>query len=107
MDKPVSNFNFRFMALCLKLRDLFLPREIILQEAQIEPGFVVLDFGCGPGSYSVLAAQMVGATGKIYALDIHPLAGQMVQKAAAKKIFYLEKLHYCMPISRGAIEFSK
>ena len=85
MDKPVSNFNFRFMALCLKLRDLFLPREVILKEAQIKPGFVVLDFGCGPGSYSVLAAQMVGATGKIYALDIHPLAGQMVRKAAAKK----------------------
>ena len=81
----MGNLHFRLMALHLKLRDIFLRREVILKEAQIKPGFVVLDFGCGPGSYSVLAAQMVGATGKIYALDIHPLAGQMVQKAAAKK----------------------
>ena len=81
----MGNLHFRLMALHLKLRDIFLRREVILKEAQIKPGFVVLDFGCGPGSYSVLAAQMVGATGKIYALDIHPLAGQMVQKTAAKK----------------------
>jgi len=81
----MGNLHFRLMALCLKLRDLFLPREVILKEAQIKPGFVVLDFGCGPGSYSILAAQMVGATGKVYALDIHPLAGQIVQKAAVKK----------------------
>ena len=85
MDKPVSNFNFRLMALCLKLRDLFLPRDIILKEAQIKPRFVVLDFGCGPGSFTITAAEIVGPAGKVYALDIHPLAGQMVQKAASKK----------------------
>jgi ubiquinone/menaquinone biosynthesis C-methylase UbiE len=31
------------------------------------------------------AAQMVGEAGKIYALDMHPLAVQMVQSRAARK----------------------
>jgi ubiquinone/menaquinone biosynthesis C-methylase UbiE len=73
------------MALSLKLRDFFMPRSVILQEAGLKPGSVVLDFGCGPGSYAIAAAEMVGAEGKVYALDIHPLAVQMVQKAASKK----------------------
>lgn len=81
----MGNLHFRLMAWSLKLRDLFLARELILQEVRIKPGYVILDFGCGAGSYSIPAAHMVGPEGKVYALDIHPLAGRMVQKAAAKK----------------------
>jgi ubiquinone/menaquinone biosynthesis C-methylase UbiE len=43
-----------------------------------------LDFGCGPGHYTIAAAKMVGANGKVYALDIHPLAVQSVEKKARK-----------------------
>jgi ubiquinone/menaquinone biosynthesis C-methylase UbiE len=85
MDKPQSNFNFRFMAMEFKLRDLFLPRKNILEEVEIKPGFHVLDYGCGPGSYIIPLVELVGKSGKIYALDIHPLAIQMVQKIVLKK----------------------
>ena len=85
MDKLVSNFNFRFMSFGHRFRDLFLPRKNILDEVGIKAGAYVLDYGCGPGSYSVIAAQLVRATGKVYALDIHPIATQRVQKAATKK----------------------
>ena len=85
MYKQMSDFHFRFMAFYFKLRDLFLPPKRILEEAEIKPGCVVLDFGCGPGSYSIAGAEMVGAGGKVYALDIHPLACKKVQKAASKK----------------------
>lgn len=81
----MGNLHFRLMAWSLKLRDLFLRPRFILEEVQIKHGSIVLDFGCGPGSYSVVAADTVGPAGKVYALDIHPLAGRMVQKAAAKK----------------------
>jgi len=66
-------------------RDFFLPRMNILGEVGIRPGSHVLDYGCGPGSYSILAAELVGKTGKVYALDIHPLAVQRVQKIALRK----------------------
>jgi ubiquinone/menaquinone biosynthesis C-methylase UbiE len=85
MDKPVSNFHFRVMALTLKLRDFLSSRENILKEVGIRPAFQVLDYGCGPGSYTIAAAEMVGKSGKIYALDIHPLAIQSVKNIASKK----------------------
>lgn len=85
MDKPMSNFLFQFMSLGYKFRDFFLPRLNILKEVGIKPGFHVLDFGCGPGSYIIPLAELVGESGKVYALDIHPLAIQRVQDIASKK----------------------
>ncbi len=85
MGKPKSNFDFRLMSFSSKLRDFFLPRKNILAEVGIKSGFWILDYGCGPGNYTIVAAQLVGQSGKVYALDIHPLAVQRVQNMAAKK----------------------
>jgi len=57
----------------------------VLKEVDIKPGFQVLDYGCGPGGYVTPLAELVGESGKIYALDIHPLAVQAVQRIASKK----------------------
>jgi ubiquinone/menaquinone biosynthesis C-methylase UbiE len=85
MDKPMSNFDFKFMSCGYKFRNFFLPRKNILKEVGIKPGFHVLDYGCGPGSYIMPLAELVGESGKVYALDIHPLAIQRVQDIASKK----------------------
>ena len=85
MDKPMSNFDFQFVSVGYKFRDFFLPRLNILKEVGIKPGFHVLDYGCGPGSYIIPLAELVGESGKIYALDIHPLAIQKVKDIASKK----------------------
>ena len=85
MDKVESNLGFRLMALSYRFRDLIRPRMSILKEVGIKPGFHVLDYGCGPGSYLIPLAALVGKEGRIYALDVHPLALQMVQKIASKK----------------------
>jgi ubiquinone/menaquinone biosynthesis C-methylase UbiE len=85
MDKPISNFDFQFMSVGYKFRDFFLPRKNILEEVGIKPGFHVLDYGCGPGGYIIPLAELVGESGKIYALDIHPLAIRKVQDIASKK----------------------
>lgn len=79
MDKTNSDFHFKLMSFEFKVRDFFLPRMNILKEVGIKPGFHVLDYGCGPGSYIIPLAELVGKSGKIYALDIHPLAIQIVQ----------------------------
>jgi len=94
MDKPGTNFHFKFMSLGYTFRDLFLPRRHILAEVGIKPGFHVLDYGCGPGGYILPLAELVGKSGKIYALDIHPLAIKMVQKIALKKVLgNVETIH--------------
>jgi ubiquinone/menaquinone biosynthesis C-methylase UbiE len=94
MDKPQSNFDFKMMALLFKFRDLFLPRKTVLKEVGMQSGFHVLDYGCGPGSYIVPVRELVGKSGKIYALDITPLAIQMVQKIVSKKqLTNVETIH--------------
>jgi len=94
MDKPISNFHFKFMSLGYKFRDFFLPRKNILKEVGIKAGFHILDYGCGPGCYTTPLAKLVGKSGKIYALDIHPLAIQKVRNVALKKkLTNLETIH--------------
>lgn len=85
MDKPISNFHFKLMSFGYKFRDGFSLRKDILKEVGIRPGFHVLDYGCGPGGYIIAAAEFAGKSGKIYALDVHPLAIQRVQSIASKK----------------------
>ncbi len=85
MDKPESKFNFKCMSSTFKVRDFFRPRKHILLEVGIKAGFYVLDYGCGPGSYTIPLAELVGKSGKVYALDIHPLAIERVQSIASKK----------------------
>lgn len=75
------------MALSYRLRDARTPRAPILAEAGIQPGDTVLDFGCGPGSYVSDAARAAGAEGRVYALDIHPLAVRMAAERARKAGF--------------------
>jgi ubiquinone/menaquinone biosynthesis C-methylase UbiE len=54
----------------------------------------VLDFGCGPGSFSVAAADLVGSEGRVYAVDTHPLAISWVRRAAKRRgINHLEAIH--------------
>ncbi len=107
MGKPEPNFHYKLMALFFKFRDFFLPRMNILKEVGIEPGFHVLDYGCGPGSYIVPLAKLVGESGKIYALDIHPLAIQMVQDIGERKgLKNIETIHSdcATGLENGAID---
>jgi len=80
-----SNLGFRFMSLVFRIRDMVRPPEKVLCEVDLRPGMVVLDYGCGPGVFSLAAARTVGPAGCVYALDIHPLAVRCVQRAAAKE----------------------
>jgi len=78
MDKQKSDLGFRMMAITFKIRDFFSPRAKILAEVGIQPGWSILDYGCGPGGYIKDAAGLAGPRGKVYALDIHPSALAMV-----------------------------
>ena len=85
-NSQMSSINFKFMALMFKVRDFLRPRLEVLKEVGIESGFSVLDFGCGPGGYIMPLAGLVGPSGKIYAVDIHPLAIREVKKIAVRQV---------------------
>ncbi|MBN1176731.1 MAG: class I SAM-dependent methyltransferase [Dehalococcoidales bacterium] len=85
MDKPMSESSFKMMSLAFKVRDRFQDPADILKQAGIKPGFHVLDYGCGPGAYTITAAKMVSDSGRVYAADILPLALETVKKTASRK----------------------
>jgi len=84
-QKPMNVLNYITMSLILQIRDLLYPPQKVLSEVEITPGICVLDFGCGIGSYSIETAELLARSGKVFALDIHPLAVEDVSKTALKK----------------------
>jgi ubiquinone/menaquinone biosynthesis C-methylase UbiE len=84
VSKSEKRFAFSVMTVLFRIRDLIRPRTKILQEVGLKPGFNVLDFGCGPGAYTVALSRMVGKTGLVYALDRHPMAVEKIEALAAR-----------------------
>lgn len=70
----MRNIDFALMSLMFRVRDLIRPPVVALKEAGVGPGMRVLDYGCGPGSFYLAAALIVGDRGMVYALDELPVA---------------------------------
>ena len=81
----MPNFSFRIMSFLLSIRDILFPVEKKLDQFNIENGFIVVDFGCGPGSFVEYASKLVGNSGKVYAVDIHPLAIKAIKEKVKSK----------------------
>ncbi len=83
--KRESDLAFKLMALTYKLRDLFQNPRRSLERARLTKGMSVVDYGCGPGSFTIPAAELVGHEGRVFAVDIHPLAISAVTGKASRK----------------------
>jgi ubiquinone/menaquinone biosynthesis C-methylase UbiE len=82
----MSNLSFKMMAnVGMPIRNIFMPPAKMLAEVEINPGNKVLDYGCGPGSFTTMIAEKVGQSGIVYAIDIHPLAMKAVKHKAREK----------------------
>ena len=44
----------------------------------------MVDYGFGPGRFTLLTAKLVGPKGKVFAVDIQPLDMSMIKKKAAR-----------------------
>ena len=65
----------------------------ILERAGIEEGQIVLDFGCGSGTYTIPVAKIVGDKGKVYALDKDSEAlNELTQKAESAGLKNIERI---------------
>ncbi len=51
----------------------------------IKPGQTVLDLGCGPGTFTITMAKMVGKSGKVIAVDIQEEMLEIVRTKAAQE----------------------
>ncbi len=50
----------------------------------IKPGFTTMDLGCGMGHFSLGMARMVGASGKVYAVDLQSKMLEVLRKRARR-----------------------
>ena len=82
---PFHVLNYLTVSLILYFRDLFNSPMTVLRETCIKHGATVLDYGCGPGNYSIAVSELLQGTGEIYALDKHPLAIKSISKKIKKK----------------------
>lgn len=57
----------------------------LYESADIRPGHIVADFGCGPGNTAVEMAKWVGGEGHVHALDINAEFVAEARKNAAAK----------------------
>ena len=64
-----------------RLRRWLMPPEKTLQGAGLKPGQTVLEVGCGTGFFTLPAAEIIGESGHLIAMD--PLSG-FVDKVARK-----------------------
>lgn len=82
---PLHLLNYLTISLILFVRDLFNSPKIVLREVSIKHGITVLDYGCGPGNYSIAVSELLDGTGEIFALDKHPLAIKSISKKIKQK----------------------
>jgi len=83
--KPMSDIGFRAMVWIFKLVDLFGGPRRYLLKAPLRQGMTVVDYGCGPGRYTIPISKLIGPKGKVFAVDIQPLAIDMVKKMAERE----------------------
>ncbi len=60
----------------------------------IQPGYHVLDFGCGKGAYAIPAAKVVGKMGAVYALEKNRYAlAELVREASSRRLTNVVPIH--------------
>jgi ubiquinone/menaquinone biosynthesis C-methylase UbiE len=83
--KPEPDAVYRINIWFWKLTDIFWNPRRHLGNIPLKEGMVVVDYGCGPGRYTLPIAKFVGPKGKVFAVDIQPLAIKTVKEKAAKR----------------------
>ena len=81
----MSDRSFRGMTFLFKVIDFIFPYiNKRVKKFGIKEGMTVVDYGCGPGRYAVKFPELVGENGRVYAVDIHELAIEAVNKKIRK-----------------------
>ena len=82
MEKMVPSYD-SYMRMMTLGRERSL-REMTVRLAQVEPGDVVLEVGCGTGTLTLAAKRQAGPSGKVYGIDVIPGMIEYSQLKAAQ-----------------------
>jgi len=81
----MPDLHFKLMNIIFRIIDFVYPYiDKRVEKFGIKPGMTVVDYGCGPGRYTTRFARLVGEQGKVFPIDIHEMAIEMVTKKIDK-----------------------
>jgi cyclopropane fatty-acyl-phospholipid synthase-like methyltransferase len=60
------------------------PTRLLFEDAGITTGMKVLDIGSGPGDVALLAAELVGPSGRVVGVDVNPAVAAAAPAASAR-----------------------
>lgn len=83
-EPDVKGFVGRFE---VESREVFAHRRAIVKACNLRPGMAVADVGAGTGLFTMLFAEAVGKTGRVYAVDIAPKFIAHIEEKARKAGF--------------------
>jgi ubiquinone/menaquinone biosynthesis C-methylase UbiE len=83
--EPMSDSHFKGMVWLYRLIDPFFRPKRRLKKIPLKEGIVVVDYGCGPGRYTLPVSRSIGPKGKVIAVDIQPLAIKMIKEKASRE----------------------
>ena len=77
----MPDLAFRLMSYVMAVEDFIHPFiDQRMATFGIEENMTVVDYGCGPGRYTTRLSRLVGANGKVYAVDVQRLAIEMIKR---------------------------
>jgi ubiquinone/menaquinone biosynthesis C-methylase UbiE len=77
---PDNEFTVERMISMLEERDILSPINHECDKFSLKKGDIVIDYGCGSGGYTKKISELIGDSGKVYAVDIYELALESVKK---------------------------
>ncbi len=107
-SEAMANWSYQLMRMSWKVMDLFHNPSKLLDDFSIEPGWTVIDYGCGPGRYLRRASEQVGPDGKVFAVDIHEIAiscaRRIVEKHNLSNVVPVKATDYFVPIQENTAD---
>ncbi|MHA1775440.1 MAG: class I SAM-dependent methyltransferase [Promethearchaeota archaeon] len=106
----IKTISFKLMAVLLKKMKKPENVRMLLENSGIKLNMKVLDYACGPGIFSIPAAELVGSEGIIYCADINQQAEKYIQKGIQKnqlsnvKMQIVDEENCKLDISDGEID---
>ena len=77
----------------------------IIEHLDLQPGFHVVDVGCGPGRVTIPVAKAVGSSGTVTALDIQQdMLRRVQEKANVAQLSNIEYMHAAVGENKLSIE---
>lgn len=105
----IPNVFFSLMSFTMKLTDVFGNHsKKNFQTLNLQEGQIVVDYGCGPARYIKNASETVGPKGKVFAVDIHPMAvdnvNRKIEKHGLKNVEAVQANGYSCSIKKNTAD---